>query len=49
MQNQSPTTGGSGGSGKVVVKEKAVSYSVASGRWDMNDVYNYRKNGTWPS
>jgi hypothetical protein len=26
-----------------------VSYSVASGRWDMGDVYNYRKNGTWPS
>jgi hypothetical protein len=40
-------SGGTGGSGVVIVKEKAQSYFAASGVWSLSDAYNYKKQNQW--
>jgi hypothetical protein len=42
-------TGKAGGSGIVVVREAAHTKKVAPGVWSMNTVYDYVKQGIWPT
>ena len=41
------STAGAGGSGIVIVAEPAVSYTTASGVWNMDDLYTYVKADNW--
>jgi hypothetical protein len=43
-------SGGTGGSGYVIIKEPEVSLpATAPGVWSMNTVYDYVKQGVWPT
>ena len=43
----SPKTGNAGGSGVVVIKESATTFVTAPGMWNISDVYDNVKAGTW--
>ena len=42
-------SGGSGGSGFVKIKELDISVQTASGVWQLNEQFDSKKAGTWPS
>jgi len=49
-QSNPTTNGGSGGSGKIVVREPAVSQAAsATGVWTLEEQYEFLKAGNWPS
>ena len=46
--NAGPTTSGTGGSGKVIIKELG-SAATASGVWTLQAQYGFQKNSEWPT
>ena len=43
----SEAAAGNGGSGKVVLKEQAANIIVAPGMWNLSEVFDNVKAGTW--